>query len=276
MEKIKDANPNAFKYLSDKNPKSWSRAFFETDRACEAVENGFSECFNAVILLCRHKPIITMLESIRVIVMERMNVMRRLAENWVGDIAPNIARTLERNKDHHKYWHAIFAGGFEFEVRHKNEAFKVNEQRKTCSCRMWQLSGIPCAHACSAIFAINKSPEDYIPAWFRKEMYMRTYSAYLRLVGGIKSWVPNQLNKPLPPVTRTMPGRPKRKRRRAAHEGSNSGVRISKVGASMTCSKCLEPGHNKRSCTNNPKEKVVKASNSIGRPRKDGKPSGVE
>ncbi|XP_071731309.1 uncharacterized protein [Rutidosis leptorrhynchoides] len=275
MEKIKDANPNAFKQLNEKNPKSWSRAFFETGRGYEAVENGFSECFNSMILLYRHKPIITMLESIRVIVMERMNVMRRLAGAWVGDIAPNIMKTLERNKDHHRHWQAHFAAGFEFEVRHRNEAFKVDEDRRTCSYRMRQLSGIPCPHACSAIFALGKSPEDYIPEWFRKEMYMRAYTTYLRPVNGMSTWVPNTLNKPLPPQPRTMSGRPKRKRIRAVDEsGSGSGARISKTGSVITCSLCLEVGHNKRGCTNTPKEKPVKVSKPVGRPRKDGRPSG--
>ncbi|GKC21019.1 multidrug resistance-associated protein 5, partial [Tanacetum coccineum] len=55
MDKIKSANPNAHKYLMDKNPKTWSRVFFEVDRGCEAIENGFSECFNSVIVNVRHK-----------------------------------------------------------------------------------------------------------------------------------------------------------------------------------------------------------------------------
>ncbi|XP_071713589.1 uncharacterized protein [Rutidosis leptorrhynchoides] len=269
MEKAKAANPNVFTYLTERNPKSWSMAFFETERCYEAVENGFSECFNAVIVQCRHKPIITMLESIRVIVMERMNVMRRLAEFWIGDIAPNIVKRLEINKDHHRFRSALFAGGSEFEVRHKNEAFKVNEETRTYSYRMWQLSGIPCPHACSVIVAPNKSPEDYIPACFRKDMYMRAYTTYLKPVGGMTTWVPNQQNKLLPPPTRTMPGRPKRKRRRAAHEGGN-GVRVSKVGAVMTCKNCLEAGHNIRGCKNAPKQKEVAVSKPVGRPRKQG------
>ncbi|XP_071735532.1 uncharacterized protein [Rutidosis leptorrhynchoides] len=199
MDRNGAANQNAATYLIERNPKSWSSAFFETNRGCEAVENGFSECFNSVILTCRHKSIITMLESIRVIVMERMNVMRRLGQEWVGDIAPNIMRRLEINKDHHSFWTTHFSGGYEFEVRHKSEAFKVDGKMRTCSCRMWQLSGLPCPHACSAIFAMGKSPEDYIPAWFRKDMYIGTYSTYLKPVGGISCWVPNNLNKPLPP-----------------------------------------------------------------------------
>ncbi|GJZ22389.1 pentatricopeptide repeat-containing protein [Tanacetum coccineum] len=72
MQKIKKANPGAHDYLIKKDPKTWSRAFFRIGSNCEAVENGFSECFNSVLLLVRNKPLITMLESMRVIVMERV------------------------------------------------------------------------------------------------------------------------------------------------------------------------------------------------------------
>ncbi|GJW59086.1 RNA-directed DNA polymerase [Tanacetum coccineum] len=82
MDKIKSANPNAHKFLMDKNPKSWSRAFFEVDRGCESIENGFSECFNSVIVNVRHKPLLTMLEAIRVIVLERMNKMGEISRKW--------------------------------------------------------------------------------------------------------------------------------------------------------------------------------------------------
>nr|GEX67173.1 hypothetical protein [Tanacetum cinerariifolium] len=41
IDKIKSANSNAHKYLMDKNSKTWSRAFFEIERGCEAIKNGF-------------------------------------------------------------------------------------------------------------------------------------------------------------------------------------------------------------------------------------------
>ncbi|GKE77096.1 hypothetical protein Tco_1543216, partial [Tanacetum coccineum] len=117
MDKIKSANPNADKYLMDKNPKTWPKAFFEVDRGCEAIENGFSECFNSVIVSVRHKPLLTMLEAIRVIVLERMNKIREISRKW------NLG------------------------VRSGSEGFTVDEGKKTCSYRMWQLSRILCFHA---------------------------------------------------------------------------------------------------------------------------------
>ncbi|KAJ9547292.1 hypothetical protein OSB04_019835 [Centaurea solstitialis] len=97
------ANSSAHKYLMEKEPKTWSRAFFEVNRECDSVENGFSECFNFVLLKVRHKPIITMLEAIRTILMERMNTMRRISDTWVEDICPSIKKKLDIAKDQQRY-----------------------------------------------------------------------------------------------------------------------------------------------------------------------------
>nr|GFA63178.1 pentatricopeptide repeat-containing protein [Tanacetum cinerariifolium] len=98
IEKIKTANPKAHKYLLDKIPKIWFRAFFTKGRCCEAVENGLSECFNSVLVSVRHQPAITMLESIQVIIMERMNTIRHLMEKGSNDVGPNIQKILEHSR----------------------------------------------------------------------------------------------------------------------------------------------------------------------------------
>nr|GEX79456.1 pentatricopeptide repeat-containing protein [Tanacetum cinerariifolium] len=84
---------------------------------CEVIENGCSECFNSVLLMVKNKPLIIMLESMRVIVMERLNTMRQMLEKWTGDICPNIQKRLELNKDKHRFWHVIPARGNIFKVR---------------------------------------------------------------------------------------------------------------------------------------------------------------
>ncbi|GKC72334.1 hypothetical protein Tco_1118217 [Tanacetum coccineum] len=116
MDKIKRANPNAYEYLVKRDPKSWAR----------------------------NKPLITMLEVIRVIVLERMNTMRRLYDTWTEDICPNIQNSGSYKKLLHRFWHVIATGGQLFEVRNGSKAFGVDEQRKTCTCRLLQLLGLPC------------------------------------------------------------------------------------------------------------------------------------
>lgn len=95
MNEIKAINKEAYTHLVERNPKSWSRAFFEVDRACDAFENGMSESFNSCIRIARRKPIITMLEEIRIFVMQRMFRMSILAEKMEHDICPTIRKKIE-------------------------------------------------------------------------------------------------------------------------------------------------------------------------------------
>ncbi|GJX78755.1 multidrug resistance-associated protein 5 [Tanacetum coccineum] len=222
MDKIKSANPNAHKYLMDKNPKTWSRAFFEVDRGCEAIENGFSGCFN-----------------------------RKLVGN----------ETLG-------YWHVIHAGGNLYEVRSRSEGFTIDEGKRTCSCRMWQLSGLPCVHATKIIFLINRVPESYVPTWFETDMYFVAYHNYVKPVPGMNFWLDQSMySTVLPPKPRKMPGRPRKKRIRAIGEGGSS-TRVSKVGSHGSCSNCKKPGHNKSSCKEHVVEQTPKPKRVVGRPIK--------
>nr|GEU66036.1 MAK10-like protein [Tanacetum cinerariifolium] len=78
----------------------------------------------------------------------------------------------------------IPAGGNPFEVRSESEGFTVDEGKRTCSCRMWYLSGIPCVHAIKVIFLINMVLESYVPAWFKTDMYFVAYHNFLKPVPG--------------------------------------------------------------------------------------------
>nr|GEZ02888.1 putative reverse transcriptase domain-containing protein [Tanacetum cinerariifolium] len=108
---------------------SWSRAFSEMDRRCVEFENGISESFNRAILLPRHKPIITMLEKIRIYIMQRLVAMNKLALNLEDTITPSIRKQLEILK--------VKQCGFqELKVKKGDESYGVNLMNKVCGCRM--------------------------------------------------------------------------------------------------------------------------------------------
>ncbi|RYR54446.1 hypothetical protein Ahy_A06g029728 [Arachis hypogaea] len=52
--------------------------------------------------------------------------------------------------------------------------------KKTCSCRMWQLTNLPCRHACAAIAYQNQRPEAYAHNW----LTMGAYSTTLSIIAG--------------------------------------------------------------------------------------------
>ncbi|GKD35162.1 hypothetical protein Tco_1250671 [Tanacetum coccineum] len=99
MDQIKQLDEGAYDYLIQRNPNSWSRVFFEMDKRCAAFENGISESFNRAILEPRHKPIITMLEEIRLYIMQRLVAMNKIATNLEDTITPSIRKRLELLKE---------------------------------------------------------------------------------------------------------------------------------------------------------------------------------
>lgn len=79
-----------YEHLMARNPKSWCRALFASGKACEVVENGMSESFNSVIDKARKKLIITILQEIRLYMMNKFKTMSKLHETWDRHICPSI------------------------------------------------------------------------------------------------------------------------------------------------------------------------------------------
>lgn len=51
--------------------------------------------------------------------------------------------------------------------------FVVNLDERTCSCRAWQVSGIPCKHAIAFITSISREKlEDHVDHYFSIEKFM--------------------------------------------------------------------------------------------------------
>ncbi|GJR64923.1 hypothetical protein Tco_0010988 [Tanacetum coccineum] len=86
------------------------------DRRCAALKNRISESYKG-ILGPRHKPIITMLEEIRLCIMQRLVAMNKIAFSLEDRITPSIRKRLELLKEKQRYW-VVFPSSFqELEVR---------------------------------------------------------------------------------------------------------------------------------------------------------------
>ncbi|KAI3674929.1 hypothetical protein L2E82_51805 [Cichorium intybus] len=104
MQKINQISPAAYEHLMGKEPKSWCRAFFGSGLACEAVENGMAECFNAIIMEARKKPLLTMLEEIRLYMMERFFNLKGTAEKWESQVCPGAIKKMEKFAQYIRSW----------------------------------------------------------------------------------------------------------------------------------------------------------------------------
>ncbi|GJS91878.1 hypothetical protein Tco_0774514 [Tanacetum coccineum] len=158
MGLIKNIDPLAYDWLMERDPKAWCRAYFQMDRSCATFENGISESYHSAIGIARTKPIISMLEEIRVYLMQRIVAMNQKDVNLNDIICPAIRKELEKLNKYQMYWHVVPCGQDLFEVRKEDEGFGVNLNTKTCTCKRWNLSGIPCIHAVAAYCMLNEDP----------------------------------------------------------------------------------------------------------------------
>ncbi|CAI9287937.1 unnamed protein product [Lactuca saligna] len=180
-----------------------SKAFFEVDRACDAYENGISECFNSIIDLARKRPLITMLEEIRIYAMERMYKMLLEGQSWGNlKIYPSIRLKISKLKKHQRFWGVIHSGIQQYEVRLGNDGYAVDLNNNTCGCRSWQVSGIPCVHGVASISYLNRNAEDYVAPWFHTTMFLTCYNHTINPLNGSSMWPEVTYMKPLPPQKR--------------------------------------------------------------------------
>ena len=122
----------------------------------------------------------------------------------------------------------------QFEVRSTitGGEYRVNIDVKTCSCKSWQGTGIPCSHALGVILGLEKDPQEYAEEFYTLEFYRNTYinaifhplthidytmtGPYHQLQNNDDtdgtSDSSNSENILMPPNTRHPPGRPKKRR----------------------------------------------------------------
>ncbi|GJR07382.1 hypothetical protein Tco_0530366 [Tanacetum coccineum] len=251
MKLLSNLNEHAHKWLVERDPNTWSRAFFHMDRSCGAFENGICESYHAAIINQRGKPIITMLEDIRIYLMQRLVIMSEKARGLTDIITPSVRKQLEKLKEYLRLWEVYPSGYREFEVRKLNAGFGVNLETHKCTCRLWDLTGIPCIHGVAAYAYLMKDPAEGVSDFYSKTAWQNCYISFIKPVSGQSMWVKTGLPPPMPPKKRVMPGRPKRKRQKHPSEvNDSSSQRVSRFGRTMTCSNCYQRGHNKKRCKN--------------------------
>ena len=128
----------------------------------------------------------------------------------------------------------------------------VDLDGRHCTCRLWDLAGIPCVHAIATINYIHQTPDEYIDVMFSKEQFLKCYSANISPVNGSNLWPQTEFIKPLPPMSRRIPSRPRVNRMRHVSE-NNGRAHTPRI---VRCGKCFKYGHNQKGCKNATREPV--------------------
>ncbi|KAK8530667.1 hypothetical protein V6N13_122291 [Hibiscus sabdariffa] len=192
MEKIEKTCDSAYKWLKEKPAEEWSRSHFRTFSKCDMLLNNLCESFNNVLLDVRDKPILTMLEEINSKLMRRVYKQRDAMRRFDGQICPKIQKKLDKLKIESFKCIPDWSGGQTFQVRCPLTQFVVDIAERTCSCRSWQLTGLPCSHAICCIFNRREHAEDYVDDCYKVATFLNTYSYTINPIAGEDQWDPVQ------------------------------------------------------------------------------------
>ena len=115
--------------------------------------------------------------------MKRLVLKRQHVLKWKIDYAPRI---LEKKNGEIKEikWEVEWNGSGKHEIYCENIEKRIREQYQSCTCRSWDISGVPCQHAMATIIYEEADPLNYLSTWFNKETYLMAYNNMLNPVKG--------------------------------------------------------------------------------------------
>ncbi|KAK1266737.1 hypothetical protein QJS04_geneDACA014618 [Acorus gramineus] len=178
LREIKSASSNAATYLEGLTAQAWSRSQFTPNARIGYVTNNISKSFNAWINKTRQMPIVEMVETIRHKIMERIDHRRALGRKWRGKLVPKAL----------KYVQTIVKDIGEYIVRRSSDVMAevagpdftivVRLDERTCTCRAWQVTGLPCIHAAAFITRIRGLDIcDFVDEVYSLQKFRDTYAS---------------------------------------------------------------------------------------------------
>ena len=192
---------------------------------------------------------LSMLENIFYKLMHRIVAKQQEAESWPGRICPKIKKKLDKYTEWSANCPVIYGGGGVFKVSSSEYegGYIVDLKARTCDCKRWQLSGIPCHHAIACCREDDIDPEQLVHSCYTIEAHKKAYAYNLYPLRARCHWQKQGGAVIHPPLFTKVMGRPKKNRRKTPEEVEKNGEKsINKKGVKMHCSICKESSHNKK------------------------------
>ena len=126
-------------------------------------------------------------------------------------------------------------------------SYIVDFNTKSCDCKRWQLTGIPCHHVIACCRTDRIDAETLVHSCYTVETYKEAYSHNLMPLRGRSHWEKTNGSQVHPPLYTKVMGRPKKNRKKSPEEKLKKGdIVLTKHGVTMHCSICRKPDHNRK------------------------------
>nr|GEX88638.1 transposase, MuDR [Tanacetum cinerariifolium] len=172
------------------------------------MTNNISEAFNSWVGTFRYQPVLDLLDNIREKILKRLDMKRRIVRKWNGTLVPmaksylrSISKEICRSNDNHA------------EVKRNGKWWQVVLDERKCSCRIWQVKGLPCVHASAFISFTRDIWEKYCDSYFTIKKFKDAYAFGVVTMLGKDQWVRLETGEKIyPPIIKRPAGRPRKNR----------------------------------------------------------------
>ncbi|XP_062075843.1 uncharacterized protein LOC133779968 [Humulus lupulus] len=205
------------------------------------IAESINDALKAAIML----PITTMMEGLRSLVQKWVWKNGNEANGTFTQVTTDTENVLRENFIRAIKFQVFPVNTILYQVVVEQKGiFLVNLMEKTCECKRFQQDEIPCAHAIAIFAKTRLKTYDYVVDYYKTTTMKATYESTVHPFPNESEWtLPETLNKiVLPPKSRKPPGCPRRKRIRSRGEPK----------VQIKCGRCAQPGHNRKTCRNEP------------------------
>ncbi|KAJ6842099.1 uncharacterized protein M6B38_303390 [Iris pallida] len=236
IEKINDISKDVGKWVMSTKPDSWSNALFRGGR----YDHFSSDIINSLsdwITIKDESSAVEIMNALLVKMMDMIDSRQQASSTWEDTLTPSMEKRLQKEMSRARSLNVICSTETVFEVR-CSTVNVVDIGNWECTCKRWQISGLPCMHAIAVFDRIGRSVYDYCSKYLTRESYAVTYSTPIRPIPDfnlMKFIIPSSS---YPPPSNRPPERPRRKRINPYKTSTRP----------LRCSRCRVVGHNKATC----------------------------
>ncbi|XP_026377934.1 uncharacterized protein LOC113272293 [Papaver somniferum] len=194
MALMEKDNKKAHQWFEDVPTIQWARSTFDHTSKCEHVTNNFTECLNSWLVELRCKPIHMILEGFNLKMMNLMFDRKMIAKKWEAEglILVPIDDRIMKNIINLKRRYQLF-GSEEYIWCVMNyltsRRWEVNLTKKTCTCCVWEITGIPCVHVVAVACHLRMDPNSLVEEYHKVSAYKKAYGGRVEPCASQDGWI---------------------------------------------------------------------------------------
>nr|CAN82614.1 hypothetical protein VITISV_036126 [Vitis vinifera] len=250
MFELRKYNDTLATWVEENAPEHWAMSKFPKQKWDKMTTN-LAESFNVWLRNERHHFICNFLMEHMAKLGSMLVKHKEESNNWKGCIGPKIEDKVQQKIAKDKVYPVTPFVNRIFGVSIRRTFLNVNIMKRTCTCRGWEMLGIPCEHTKAIILSIDQNVVDFVQDWYEFPTQELIYSSSFSGIethdmpivdndGLVRSIIGEVFFSLNPPHTKRPPRRPRKKRIESQFQDKQT----------VYCSRCHTFGHNRKTCKN--------------------------